>query len=716
MNSQITLFSIGNFDFKLNHIFIIGVLSLSFSTSFLIRSLPAEYGWELHEYDPFFNYRATEYLLNNGLEKYLNWNDSLSWYPFGRDISSNSQVILHITTATTYSIFGGNIDLYDFSIIFPAVIGSLTCVVIFALTRVLFGTTSGLFASLFFSISLPILVRGQIGWLKSEPLGLFYGLLGMYFLLSGIKSNNSSSYIRVIFGGIFTSIGISAWGGNFFFLVPVSILFCLLPFFRKDGDFLLKSIPLFTSSVMISGLFFERLTAGLVFGISGILLILATSLLVGIILIQKRTRRKTRNAILFLISILVISSISLIIAEDFQITQLPSHRYLNAIYPLLTTSDPLTDSVSEHGTLTLSQSFVFHSVLMIFASIGIWIIMTKNSKFKNPTNDMKLFALSLGLFGVYIGSAFMRLEVFTSVGIIILSSIGVSLLLKSSIIKNKKFNAQTLVISSLIFVMLMIPLFLPVDGNVIAVSAKTPPTITNGGTFFTVSTNDWREALEWIKYNTPENSVIGSWWDYGYWIQTISNRFTLTDNSTLIDHRIKSIAKIFFETPDDAWKSLREMETDYFIIFISAQKLPYETLEYEELYFLQGGGDESKKFWFAKIAGVNSDDYFYNDLFSGNDNFWNNTFLGKIIPYKVYGYADLQNDQFSTNYVPGWIGLYTKEQKFVDDNQPFHLVYQSPSNEKPIDNKIIGIFVYKINPDYIPISEDWNSPILPLQK
>ena len=710
MNSQIKLFSIGNFDFKLNHILIIGILSLSFSTSFLIRSLPAEYGWELHEFDPFFNYRATEYLLNNGLEKYLTWNDSLSWYPAGRDVSSNSQVMLHLTTAITYSIFGGNVDLYDFSIIFPVVFGSLTCIVIFGLTRVIFGTTSGLFASLFFSISMPVLVRGQIGWLKSEPLGLFFGLLGLYFLLSGIKSNNSSSYIRVISGGILTSVGLSAWGGNVFFILPIVILFCLLPFFRKDENFLLKSIPLYVSSLIITGIFFERLSFGFIFSISGISLILGTLIMVGTILVQKRSKRKTRNGILFVLLILVISSILLIITENSQIIPLPTHRYLNAIFPLLTTNDPLTDSVSEHATLTISQSFMFHSVLMIFASIGIWIILTKNS-----TNDMKLFALTLGLFGVYIGSAFMRLEVFTSVGIIILSSIGVSLLLKSSLIKNKKFNKQTMIISSFILVMLMIPLFLPVDANVIAVSANTPPTIKNGGTSFLVSTNDWRDTLEWVKYNTPENSVIGSWWDYGYWIQTISNRPTLTDNSTLIDHRIKSIAKIFFETPDDAWKSLREMETDYFIIFISAQKLPYETQQFDELYFLQGGGDESKKFWFAKIAGVNVTDYFYNDLFSGNDNFWNNTFLGKIIPYRVFGYVDLQNDQFSTNYVPGWIGLYTKEQKFIDDNEPFHLVYESPSYDTPIDNKIIGVFVYKINPDYMPISKDWNSPIIPYQ-
>ena len=58
---------------------------------------------------------------------------------------------------------------------------------------------------------------------------------------------------------------------------------------------------------------------------------------------------------------------------------MPSFRYLNAINPFLTTENPLVDSVSEHATTTISQSFFFHSVLMIFAGLGIWLILGKKS-------------------------------------------------------------------------------------------------------------------------------------------------------------------------------------------------------------------------------------------------------------------------------------------------------------------------------------------------
>ena len=56
LNSQTQLFQAGSFNFKLNHIVIIGVLVLAFSISFLIRSQPADYGNELMEFDPFFNF------------------------------------------------------------------------------------------------------------------------------------------------------------------------------------------------------------------------------------------------------------------------------------------------------------------------------------------------------------------------------------------------------------------------------------------------------------------------------------------------------------------------------------------------------------------------------------------------------------------------------------------------------------------------------------
>ena len=149
------IITVGNFDLKLNHLLIISILVLAFTVSFLLRSQAADLGFELNEFDPFFNYRATQYIVDNGIGAYLEWNDSLSWYPIGRDVSATSQVMLHLTAATTYWFFGGGSDLYDFTIIFPVVFGSLSAIVIFALVRVIGGTTTGLFSALRHPVQTP---------------------------------------------------------------------------------------------------------------------------------------------------------------------------------------------------------------------------------------------------------------------------------------------------------------------------------------------------------------------------------------------------------------------------------------------------------------------------------------------------------------------------------------------------------------------------------
>ena len=127
MISNQKLFSVGNFDFRLQHLLVIGVLILAVSIGMLIRSTPASYGLELFEFDPFFNYRATSFILENGPIEYFEWIDDKSWHPFGRNVSETSQVTLHMTAAYMYSAFNFGSSLYDFTILFPLVVGSLTC-------------------------------------------------------------------------------------------------------------------------------------------------------------------------------------------------------------------------------------------------------------------------------------------------------------------------------------------------------------------------------------------------------------------------------------------------------------------------------------------------------------------------------------------------------------------------------------------------------------
>ena len=705
MNSQTILFQNRNFNFRLNHLIIIGILVLAFSISMLIRSQPAEYGNQLNEFDPFFNFRATEYILENGISEYFEWHDEKSWYPQGRDVSATSQIMLHVTAAVTYQLFGGNLSLYDYTILFPAIIGSLTVIVIFALVRLFGGSLAGIISSLLFAVSLPIIVRGTIGWFKSEPLGIFYGLLGLYLFLSAIKSENKkSAFLKIIFGGIVMAFGMASWGGNQFLIIPIGVFILALPFVNKNHKFLLWSIPLFVGVfLLISGLF-ERPGPNFVFGLGGFSLILPTIFLIVCIFIQKisNEQNKTRNGLILLLSIIIIGSFLVTINQESNLLPLPSFRYLNAINPLLSSTDPLVDSVAEHTPVSTNLSFLFHSIWMIFAGLGVWLLISKKiSQNENYIkNDLKVFVLILGISGVYVSSVFIRLEIFASITLIILASIGLSILTKEIFkinISNKKHNLLKISYSTIIIFLFVTPLVFPEESTWVDI-VDNPPIIFNGATMYPPN-NDWLETLEWIKLNTPENAKIAAWWDYGYWITTLSERTTYVDNATLSTKEIQKMATVLMSPPEESWKMLQEMNADYVVVFVAAQDIGNNP-ENEPLYVVGGGGDESKILWISRIGEFTEEKYLEFDAKTPKPHFYENTLLGKLIPFTPVVYYHPPSEENSPVYKFGFVEISIKNIKYNSDSDPLKLVYASPSFMNDDDGEVHFVMVYEVNKNY----------------
>ncbi|KHO55499.1 MAG: dolichyl-diphosphooligosaccharide-protein glycosyltransferase [archaeon GW2011_AR19] len=44
----------------------------------------------------------------------------------------------------------------------------------------------------------------------------------------------------------------------------------------------------------------------------------------------------------------------------------------------------------------------------------------------------------------------------------------------------------------------------------------------------------WQKAMKWVRDETPQNSVFAHWWDYGYWLQSIGERATVTDGGNMV--------------------------------------------------------------------------------------------------------------------------------------------------------------------------------------
>ena len=664
-----------------------------------------EYGFQLHEFDPYFNYRATQYLVDNGMEAYYAWNDDLSWYPDGRDVSATSQVILHQTAAITYVLFGFGATVYDFTIMFPLVFGSLSVVVIFALVRVIGGTTAGLISAMLMSVSLPIILRGTAGWFKSEPLGLFYGLLGTYLFLSGIKTDRYPiAAAKLFFGALFLSFSLSAWGGSQFFVLPIGVFILCLPFLRKDRKFLLWAVPLFTITLMLISMLFERPGLKFIIGFGGIAVVGPTIFLVACGIIHKITNGNNakRNYALLLIGIIAGGAVIIPVSAEAGLIIAPDFRYSNAINPFLEATDPLTESVSEHQSTTIAQSFLFHSVLMVFSGIGIWLLLDKRSKeFHGIKSDTVVFALVTGILGVYISSAFIRLEVFGAIAVIVMSSVGISVLVRRLMTDSSRSRAPMSIRMGFIagiVVLLVLPLVVP-GTNTIAATAG-PPSVLNGATVFGITTNDWLHAYEWVRNNTPQDAVVASWWDYGYWTQTLGERASIADNATTDKVRIQNIATMFLSPPDEAHVMLQDLHADYIMIFVAAERLQTDA---EPVYALGGGGDESKKQWFMRIAGEPVSRYTLSDGISGTDYYWSNTMLGMMMPFSPVLYIDPNTGNQFSEYIDGTVTLYTKDIKYpAGGDGPLRLAYASPSFENDSASIVFGIFIYEVNQEYIP--------------
>ncbi len=699
------LLSVGSREFRTRHLIVIAVLALSFTVSALIRAQPAEYGFTLHEFDPFFNYRATEFLVENGLGAYADWHDDLSWYPEGRDISRTSQFMQHATAAALYGVFGGGSELLDFVIVLPLVLGALTGIAVFALVRVIAGTTAGLLASLFYAVSVPIIIRGPIGWFKAEPIGLFYGVIGVYLFLSGITSSNRrEAAIRLAGAGIVMSMALSAWGGTQFFIIPLGLFFMALPFIRRDHSFLLWAVPLFVGVLLASSAAFERPGASFALGLGGAALAVPAIVMVACIFIQRASPAASamRNSLALVLGVVIITAAIFAVNSQTDSLDLPSFRYLNAINPFLTTVDPLVDSVSEHVSLTLRQSFFFMSVLMIFAGIGAWLLLSRRDRLDSYgvplRTDMAVYAMMMGFAGVYVASAFTRLAVFSSVAVVILASIGIAIL-AALVFSNPRAGIGVksgFVVA--VVAMLIVPMTAPAEGNWIT-TVNNPPPILNGGSVFDIATQDWPLALEWIRAETPEDSIIMSWWDYGYWIETLANRTTLVDNLTVSTGKIQNIAQIFYSEPPEAWERMNDLGVDYAVIYIAARNVG---IPERPLYTLAGGGDETKRVWLARIAGVDESDYLYGDSVTPKESF-NDTIYGLMTPFTHATYGNIATGLKSVRWQPGFISIYEKDVHFpADGDGPLRLVYSSPSFDEDHDSRINGVFVYELNRDYVP--------------
>ena len=100
----------------------------------------------IHEFDPYFNYRTTKFLADEGFYKFHNWFDDRAWYPLGRIIGGTIYPGLMVTSAIIYHILNFlhiSIEVRNVCVFLAPFFSSLTTLVTYNLTSELFSKGAG---------------------------------------------------------------------------------------------------------------------------------------------------------------------------------------------------------------------------------------------------------------------------------------------------------------------------------------------------------------------------------------------------------------------------------------------------------------------------------------------------------------------------------------------------------------------------------------------
>jgi len=82
------------------------------------------------------------------------------------------------------------------------------------------------------------------------------------------------------------------------------------------------------------------------------------------------------------------------------------------------------------------------------------------------------------------------------------------------------------------------------------------------------ASDQWQSAMLWVRENTPGGSIFVHWWDYGYWIQYLGNRPTVTDGGHANGYWDHLVGRYLLTTPfpETALSFMKTHNVSYLLI------------------------------------------------------------------------------------------------------------------------------------------------------
>jgi dolichyl-diphosphooligosaccharide--protein glycosyltransferase len=529
----------------------------------VFNALDAGYGPMLNELDPYSEYWTAEKLLEKGLSYFFSLNryneeTHIFWYPWGRDFVKSSLPLTPMFSVVTYYVarlFSPGLTLYEWMVYVPVIFFILSLVGIYLTTRELWGdipaAVSSVVAAIIFNS------RQLAGFTVKYSAGLGFIFLATYFHVRTWKRRN---YVDALLCGVFSSLTAAGWAGFNLLLAAIFLQIVLQPLIVRvtKEDLILwgfETLPLALTIAILPfyGPLYLVLSVGILiplgFAVIGIALFLEYVSTRRVVKLKYPLLTKWR-VIYFLLIVLI--GVGGLLGLTTGVLHLKGKGL--AAMGLGEMTHVLVGTVQEYASAS-AQNFIWSSGAPLIISLLMLVYFAYRAFMKKSVLD--LFIGIMVLLATYATANVSYF--FPYLNCVISISQGSFIALLVPYLSRRKDLVLALLSASLMIAYLFTTLLQGVTVWAPAYRAQTPM-ILDSGLGVGKNVPAWLDTLEWIRNNTPKDSVVISWWDYGYWLSVLGERATVADGATLNATQIELLAKALTGTEEEAY----EIFTKYF--------------------------------------------------------------------------------------------------------------------------------------------------------
>ncbi|CAM0954523.1 unnamed protein product [Alopecurus aequalis] len=597
---------------------LIGVLAFSIRLFSVIK-----YESVIHEFDPYFNYRVTQFLSKNGIYEFWNWFDDRTWYPLGRVIGGTVYPGLTLTAGSIWWFVNAlNIPLSVETVcVFTApIFSAFAAWATYLLTKEAKGTGAGLMAAAILGMVPSYISRSVAGSYDNEAVAIF-ALVFTFYL-----------YVKVC-----------SWGGYTFIinLIPMHVLLCIVTG-RYSSRLYIAYAPLVILGTLLAALVpvvgFNAVLTSEHFASFLVFIILHVVAFVSYIkgLLTPRLFKMAMTLVITLGMAVCFAVVAILVAlVASSPTKGWSGRSLSLLDPTYASKYiPIIASVSEHQPPTWPSYFMDINVLAFLVPAGIISCFL-------PLSDASSFMVLYLVTAVYFSGVMVRLMLVLAPAACILSGIALSSAFdvltrsmkfqlsklfddgsaisgngspdgsSSSTVstnssknenktekseaapkekpskKNRKKDKEVTesvppkskkekrlsvlpLEASVVGTLLLIVLggFYVVHCVWAAAEAYSAPSIvlTSRSREGLHVFDDFREAYAWLSHNTDVDDKVASWWDYGYQTTAMANRTVIVDNNTWNNTHIATVGTAMSSPEKAAWEIFDSLDVKYVLV------------------------------------------------------------------------------------------------------------------------------------------------------